>query len=333
MKTARASFHRPLLLALLVAAPLVLAAAPLGPKGYAPELAATAARLEAEVRAKGLTFTVGLNPAMEYDLSQLCGTRLELRPADYQARAEGGYLNFESEPESTIAYPGSYVGWFSSVKDQGHCGSCWDFSTIATLEAAALKKHGAPRGKVNANGSITTSGDLTILSEQQLLSCNPFGYSCEGGYYAFDMLMPQNAGQSGYYKGAIPASDFPYVGQQNSCSFAAPPSYTPVSQWGYVGSGNGIPSVYAIKAAITKWGSVSACVAADSYFQAYTGGVFNDPARPTSINHAICLVGWDDTKGAWLLKNSWGPRWGINGFMWIKYGTSLVGTSPAWCLD
>ena len=320
----------PFLTALLAVSPLLAA----GPAAYAPELTAAAARMSAEVRAQGLSFTVGVNPAMQYDLEQLCGTRLELRPAGWQAHAEGGYLNLEpSEPEAAVAYPSAYVGWFSSVKDQGQCGSCWAFSTIATLEAAALKKHGAPQGRVNADGSITTSGDLTILSEQQVLSCNPFGYGCQGGYYAFDMLMPQNAGQRGYYAGAVPASAFPYVARQNACSIGTPVTYTPVTQWGYVGNGYGIPSVYAIKAAIYKWGSVSACVYADSYFQAYTGGVFNHPTTSTQIDHAINLVGWDDAKGAWLLKNSWGPRWGINGFMWIKYGTALVGTTPAWCLD
>jgi len=44
-------------------------------------------------------------------------------------------------------------------------------------------------------------------------------------------------------------------------------------------------------------------------------------------------VGWDDAKGAWLLKNSWSATWGINGFMWIQYGVNAVGTSPAWVLD
>jgi cathepsin K len=44
----------------------------------------------------------------------------------------------------------------------------------------------------------------------------------------------------------------------------------------------------------------------------------------------VLLVGWDDAKGAWLLKNSWSSQWGINGFMWIKYGVNSVGTSPAW---
>lgn len=321
----------PFLMILLAAAPLLTAGSP---TGYAPELTATVARLGSEVLAKGLSFNVGLNPAMQYDLKQLCGTRLELRPADYQAHAEGGYLNFEQpEPEGSVVYPKTYVGWFSSVKDQGQCGSCWDFSTIATLEAAALKKHGASQGKVNANGSITASGDITILSEQQVLSCNPFGYSCNGGYYAFDMLMPQNAGQSGYYPGAIPARAFPYVAQQNACSFSTPSGYTPVSQWGYVGSGNGIPSVYAIKAAIYKWGNVSACVAADSYFQAYTGGVFASTDNASPCDHAVMLVGWDDARSAWLLKNSWGPGWGVDGFMWIAYGANSVGYAAAWVTE
>ena len=35
------------------------------------------------------------------------------------------------------------------------------------------------------------------LSEEQVLSCNPFGYSCDGGNFAFDLPMPGKAGQSG----------------------------------------------------------------------------------------------------------------------------------------
>ncbi len=320
-----------LLVALSVAAPPMLAQAVLGPKDYDPQVATAAAQLAAQVHAQGLPFTVGVNPAMQYDLNQLCGTRVELRQADYQAHAAGGYLNFEAAEEvDASTLPSRYVGYASTVKDQGQCGSCWDFSTIATLEAAALKSHGYPQATVNADGSITPSGDYRILSEQQVLSCNPFGYSCNGGWYAFDMLMPQKAGQRGYYQGAIPSSGFPYVARQTTCRFAAT-SYTPVSAWGYVGDGNDIPPVAAIKAAIYKYGSVSAAVNADNYFQAYTGGVFVDPNRSAQTNHAINLVGWDDSKQAWLLKNSWGPYWGINGFMWIRYGTAQVGTAPAWC--
>lgn len=37
--------------------------------------------------------------------------------------------------------------------------------------------------------------------------------------------------------------------------------------------------------------------------------------------HAQCVVGYDDTKygGAFLIMNSWGPQWGVNGFAWVRY--------------
>jgi cathepsin L len=58
----------------------------------------------------------------------------------------------------------------------------------------------------------------------------------------------------------------------------------------------------------------------------YTGGVLNRcKSRVNFTNHAIILCGWDDAKGAWLLKNSWGTGWGENGYMWIPYGCDKVG--------
>ena len=85
--------------------------------------------------------------------------------------------------------------------------------------------------------------------------------------------------------------------------------------------------VDAIKQAIFDHGPVSAAVCVNTDFQGYTGGVFN-PTKPCrQINHAIVLVGWDDSRGAWRLRNSWGPDWGEDGYMWIAYGKYYVGYS------
>jgi cathepsin L len=48
------------------------------------------------------------------------------------------------------------------------------------------------------------------------------------------------------------------------------------------------------------------------------------------INHAVLLIGWDDEKQAWLIKNSWGEQWGEKGFAWIKYGSNNIGVFAAW---
>jgi hypothetical protein len=333
MKNPSLSRHLPsLLLVLAACAPLAAQSAPSGPRTFAPELASRVDQLRANVQAQGLAFQVGVNPAMQYDRQRLCGFKAELMPPEYLAHEPGGFENYEyAQVQATL--PTSYVGVFSSVKDQGQCGSCWAFSTIGSLEGATLKQQGAPNGRVAADGGILPSGSLPVLSEEQVLSCNPWGWGCNGGYFAFDMLMPAKAGPKGYYRGAVPATAFPYVAEAEACSIGRTTSYTPVVKWGYVAGSGSVPSVAAIKSAILTHGGVSACVYADDYFQAYTGGVFSDTQYYNSINHAILLVGWDDAKGAWLLKNSWGPRWGVDGFMWIKYGTCNVGLGACWVTE
>jgi hypothetical protein len=328
MKSFASPFRLPLVL-LALAAGTVLSAGVPGIHQYDDQLYQDAAQMQQTVTAKGWGFQVGVNPAMQYSLQTLCGFQPELQPADFLAHEPGGYANYEIQDEAATL-PSFFIGVFSSVKNQGQCGSCWAFSTIGSVEGAHLKTQGAGNGYVDAEGEIHYSADTPALSEQQVVSCNPWGWGCGGGNFAFDMLEPANAGKQGYYQGAVPASAFPYVAQNVACSIARQVTYTPVTRWGYVGSSQGIPAASAIKAAIYKYGSVSACVYADSYFQGYTGGTFRNTSNYSQCNHAIMLVGWDDAKGAWLLKNSWGAGWGIDGFMWIKYDANSVGYAAAW---
>jgi hypothetical protein len=54
-------------------------------------------------------------------------------------------------------------------------------------------------------------------------------------------------------------------------------------------------------------------------FNAHTGdGVFLGESDYKG-RHAMAIVGYDDSKQAWLLMNSWGSEWGWNGYGWIAY--------------
>ena len=43
-----------------------------------------------------------------------------------------------------------------------------------------------------------------------------------------------------------------------------------------------------------------------------------------SANHVAVIVGYDDTEGVWIVRNSWGPFWNGNGYFKVKYGECLI---------
>jgi len=100
--------------------------------------------------------------------------------------------------------------------------------------------------------------------------------------------------------------------------------------WGYVNEPfDKMPSVEKLKSALVKHGPLAAPMWVDHCFSVYKNGVFNGQNNRT-INHVVMLIGWDDAKGAWLIKNSWGKNWGEDGFAWIKYESNNIGLFAAW---
>jgi len=192
-------------------------------------------------------------------------------------------------------------GGCTPVRNQGQCGSCWAFGTVGPLESAILIQDKASKD----------------LSEQWLVSCNTDGWGCDGGWWAHDYHVSP---------GSVYESAFPYTATDAPCG--GPYTYQEkIADWVYIGSPSGVPSTDAIKQAIVDHGPVSAAVCVNTAFQSYKSGVFNPTTSCQTINHAIVLVGWDDSLGAWRLRNSWGSSWGESGYMWIAYGKNQVGYS------
>ena len=269
---------------------------------YAQLSASDIAAMKQEIAKQKYTFTVDENPATKIPLSQLCGTIPSLAPKSTNSLSSKTMMAETDLP--------SYWDWrqhngVTPVKDQGSCGSCWAFSTVGTMEAAIL----------------IASGITTDLSEQQLVSCNTNGWGCGGGNYAFDMEISP---------GAMLESCFAYQAADVACQSSCPHVYQ-LSSWGYVGNSSSVPSTTAIKNAIYTYGPISVEVAVDYYFQAYSGGVFNHNSA-SSIDHAVVLVGWDDTNGCWIMKNSWGTGWGESGYMRIAYGCDRIGYGAAYAV-
>merc|ERR1711862_574188 len=64
-------------------------------------------------------------------------------------------------------------------------------------------------------------------------------------------------------------------------------------------------------------GPVSVLIEADKRaFNGYSGGILDNPACGTQLDHAVLLVayGTQGTKDYWKIKNSWGPGWGEGGY-------------------
>lgn len=63
-------------------------------------------------------------------------------------------------------------------------------------------------------------------------------------------------------------------------------------------------------------GPLSAAINAD-LIMAYSGGIFSDANCSIRYNHAVNIVGYGSENGQdyWIVRNSWGPTWGENGYI------------------
>ncbi len=237
-------------------------------------------------------------------------------PSKSLQRADDGSQIAESPIVASLSGMPTTFDWratgkVSPVADQGACGACWAFGTVAVLESNVLIRQNV----------------CTDLSEQYLLSCNRDGWNCDGGWWAHNYHIDR------YYPpetqaGAVLESDFPYTAQDDACGGPYDHPYK-ITNWAYVGNDHSVPSADAIKQAIYNYGPVAVSICVGPAFNNYTSGVFSTDEKKTAcnggVNHAVTLVGWNDVQRSWIAKNSWGTSWGENGYIRIVWGTSNVG--------
>ena len=292
-----------------------------------PEVKERLQKLREEITARKLTFQVGYTTAMDESLDKLAGTK---RPPDLpeQARRQNELgqkllrIDIQARdqalasrlrlPELLIscaasrsAFDWRTLGKVTPVRNQDGCGSCWAFAAEGAYEGSYAIRNGS----------------LEDTSEQDALSCSGAG-SCGGGWWAgvFDWLISH---------GTATEAAYPYTATDSACNTSIPAPYRAVA-WAYVKPDGGIPAVADTKQALCEHGPLAVAVLATGAFQAYTSGVFNEHDTTHGINHGVTLIGWDDTRHAWLIKNSWGTGWGMAGYMWIDYDSNRITDGAAW---
>lgn len=258
-------------------------------------------------------------PELKYATGRVAPTReMYASIQDRQSTLPRGVADF---PEATEkVWDSREKGWVGPIKNQGQCGSCWDFSGTGIVEIAFIKA-----GILKKNQP---------LSEQYTLSCYGNG-GCNGDD---NTVVLKHAAQIGLPLTSDYGNYQARSGRSAPCQFKNGTKLYQIDTWGLADGRAGYEKVgntQKIKNAIKACGSVGVAICADGRLgNVKPGEVFRGNAR--QINHEVILVGWDDTKSpgktAWIMRNSWGEGWGDRGYCLIEEGANGVGTQPVYAV-
>jgi hypothetical protein len=194
------------------------------------------------------------------------------------------------------------IDYTTPIKDQAPAPTCEAYALCAALETLIQFQTGE-------------------LFEPDLSDCHLYFYAggtYEAGYVnlidAANYLVDHGVPDEGCYPDPHRAFDYPFQsveGWENRT--------VKIQDWGWVDH-----DIESIKRALIDYGPLVICAWIWKDFNYYKQGVYKHRWGQLTGGHVMTIVGYDDSQQCWIVRNSWGTKWGDNGWFKLAYDAEMI---------